>query len=399
MHVLGGSGAGKTSLLVQIMLHHFKTDATVILVDSQGDLIPRLRTLASIQSRLVYIDPVNPPKIDLFKNATIETIMYLCSMLDADMSGKQAIFFKMMAHLLMKMPHATLLDFLKIMDDLSPFEQYLEELTEIQKDFFKKDFCSKNFAQTREQVKYRLQGILENPTIEKLFTGNNPILDLGDKMDSGNIILIDTNKDYLKSSSPVFGRIFIAIILQEVYARANKKRHPTYLIIDEVQEVLDSNIDGFLTQARKYKCGLVLAHQNLDQAAKPLQASLSSNTAIKMVAGLSTTDAKKLAPDMRTSADYILSLPRLTFATYIRNVTSAAIPFTVTPGLLDREEHVELEDIPDELEPENLLQDEPLEEAQEELLEEPQEVPVESKHSSSQESPQDNIDTSASENW
>lgn len=169
-------------------------------------------------------------------------------------------------------------------------------------------------------------------------------------MDSGAILLIDTSKEYLKSASPYFGRIFIACILQEVYARANKHRHPTYLIIDEAAEYLDSNIDEFLTQARKYKCGVVLAHQSLSQATTDLRASLSANTAIKMVAGVSTADARTMAPDLRTTADYILNLPRLTFATYIRNVTQCAIPFTVTPGLLDEEEHVEHFENPEELE-------------------------------------------------
>jgi hypothetical protein len=102
MHVVGGSGVGKTQFLGQLILNHLETDATIIVVDSQSSLIPQLRTLKKIQDRLVYIDPRNPPTIDLFKSATIETFDYLFSgIVGADLTAKQGIFFRYVARLLM----------------------------------------------------------------------------------------------------------------------------------------------------------------------------------------------------------------------------------------------------------------------------------------------------------
>ena len=96
---------------------------------------------------------------------------------------------------------------------------------------------------------------------------------------------------FSKGSSAHFGRIFISLVLQAVLERAvipEDKRRATFLIVDEAAAYFDSNIDDFLTEARKYKCGCVFAHQFLDQATSSLRASLAANTAIKMAGGVST---------------------------------------------------------------------------------------------------------------
>jgi hypothetical protein len=129
-------------------------------------------------------------------------------------------------------------------------------------------------------------------------------------------------------------------VLQAILERAaipESGRKPAFLIVDEAAAYFDSNIDDLLTEARKYKLGCVFAHQFLDQATPSLRASLAANTAIKMAAGVSTGDARSLAPDMRTTADFILSQPRLQFACYIRNVTPSAVSIPVEVGLLEQQ--------------------------------------------------------------
>jgi hypothetical protein len=49
------------------------------------------------------------------------------------------------------------------------------------------------------------------------------------------------------------------------------------------------------------------------------------------------SDARALAPDMRTTPDFILSQPRLHFAAHIRNVTPNAVSIPVQAGLLERQ--------------------------------------------------------------
>jgi hypothetical protein len=379
MHVLGGSGAGKTTLLQNLILADLQSDdpPSLVIVDSQGDLIDKLSRLAvfnpeggRLADRLVLITPKDikhPPAINIFDvnrerlkgygkaakeqvvAGVIQTFDYLfAGLLGADLTAKQGVFFRFVARLLLALPEtmgrpATILDMLNLMDDAKPYAAAIASLPPIQRQFFERDFASKTFAQTKEQIRYRLNAILENPTLARLFTATETRIDLFDVLNNGGIVLIDTAKDFLKGASAHFGRIFISLVLQAVLERAaipEGKRRPTFLIVDEAAAYFDSNIDDFLTEARKYKCGCVFAHQFLDQATPALRASLAANTSIKMAGGVSTGDARALAPDMRTTADFILGQPRLQFAAFVRGVTPSAVSIPVPVGGLERQPHL-----------------------------------------------------------
>jgi hypothetical protein len=176
--------------------------------------------------------------------------------------------------------------------------------------------------------------------MERLFTAPETRLDLFEELNRGSVILIDTAKDFLKTSSSHFGRLFISLVLRAIMERAaiaEDDRKPAFLIVDEAAEYFDQDIDNLLTQVRKYKMGCVFAHQYMDQCTQSLKSSLAANTAIKLASRVSTGDARALAPDMRTTPEFILSQPKLQFACYIRDMTSHAISVPVEPGRLDRE--------------------------------------------------------------
>lgn len=382
MHVVGGSGAGKTQLLQNLILHDLSSDdpPSLVIVDSQGDLIDKLLHLkvfdpdgGPLADRLVLITPKDtqhPPALNIFDvkrdrlghydDATreqvvagvIQTFEYVFSgLFGADLTAKQDVFFRFVARLMLALPEtmgrsATILDMIALMDDPAPYGDAIASLPPIQRNFFERDFVGKTFTQTKEQIRYRLNAILENPTLARLFTSPTTKIDIFDILNNGGIVLVDTAKDFLKGASAHFGRIFISLVLQAILERAvipENKRKSTFLIVDEAAAYFDSNIDDFLTEARKYRCGCLFAHQFLDQATGALRASLAANTAIKMAGGVSTNDARALAPDMRTNPQFILSQPRLHFASYIRGVTPSAVSIPVAAGELERQPRVTAE--------------------------------------------------------
>jgi len=376
MHVVGGSGAGKTTLLQNLILNDLVSDdpPSLVIVDSQSDLIRKLSHLelfdprdGRLADRLLLITPrdiqhppalnifdVNRNRLDAYDEATkeqvvagvIQTFDYLFTgLLGADLTAKQGVFFRFVARLMLALPEtigrtATILDMLQLMDDPSPFKAAIQSLPPIQRQFFERDFVGTTFKQTKEQIRYRLNAVLENPTLARLFTSPRTKIDLFTELNQGSIVLVDTAKDFLKGASANFGRIFISFVLQAILERAaipERERRPTFLVVDEAAAYFDSNIDDLLTEARKYKLGCVFAHQFLDQASPSLRSSLAANTSIKMAAGVSMGDARSLAPDMRTRPEFILSQPRLSFACHIRNVTPSAVSVPVELGFLERE--------------------------------------------------------------
>jgi hypothetical protein len=371
MHILGGTGAGKTTLLENLILHDLKSEnrPALVIVDSQGDLIRKISRLAlfneELADALVLISPKDtkhPPALNVFDvnrerlgtyddmlkeqvvAGVIQTFDYLfAGLLGADLTAKQGVFFKFVARLMLSLPetmgrNATILDMLRLMEDPAPYRKAIESLPPIQRDFFERDFQNKTFAQTKEQIRYRLHALIENPTLARLFTSPKTNVDLFSELNRGSVILVDTAKDFLKGSSAHFGQIFISLVLQAVLERAAiTDRRPAFLIVDEAAEYFDSNIDDLLTQVRKFGMGCVFAHQYLDQCSGALKASLAANTSIKFAAGVSTSDARVMAAEMRTTPDFILSQPRLHFAAHIRNLTPQALSIPVQIGMLDKE--------------------------------------------------------------
>jgi hypothetical protein len=367
MHIIGGTGAGKTTLLENLFyfdaLYDLGRDTepcSIVLIEPHGDLIKRLaRRDIYDRDRVILIDPSDirhPPAINVFAlnrerlakyddvtreqvvAGVIDTFDYLFSgLFGAELTAKQGVFFRYMARLMLTLPevmgrNATILDMMRLMVDDTPYRPAIARLPDLQREFFEHDFRSQSFRQTKEQIRYRLQAIVENPTLARLFTSLETKLDLFEEMNRGSIILIDTANYLLKSGSPIFGRVMIALVMQAIMERAAiapQKRRDTFLIIDEAATYFDENIDDMLTEARKYRCGLVLAHQHLGQPSQALRASLAANTGIKFVSSVSTADARAMAPEMRTTPEFIVNLPRHTFAGYTRGKTRTAVPVPI----------------------------------------------------------------------
>ncbi|MCB1547242.1 MAG: ATP-binding protein, partial [Hyphomicrobiaceae bacterium] len=316
--------------------------------------------------RLLIVDPSDvafPPSLNLFDvhsdrlanydqrdreqvlAGIIEIYDYIFGgLLGAELTQKQAMVFRFLAQLMLSIPGATIHTLRQLLEDAAPYADAINALPETARGFFENHFFGKDYRATREQVLRRLYGVLQNPSFERMFAQPENRLDLFDTLNSGGIVLVNTAKDFLKSeASSIFGRYIIALTLKAAFERATlapDRRRPTYLWIDEAAEYFDDNIDNLLIQARKFRLGLVMAHQYLGQLSRNLPASLMTNTAIKLAGGVSDRDARTLAPEMRTTPEFLNSMLKerdvTHFAAFVRNHTPQAMAMTVPFGTAER---------------------------------------------------------------
>ncbi len=219
-------------------------------------------------------------------NGVIELYDYIFGgLLGAELTQKQNVIFRYLARLMLVIPNATILTLKEVMQDPSAFAPYFDKLDGMARDFFRTEFHDKQFADTKKQILRRLWGVLENPTFERLFSNPRNKLDMFAALNEGKIVLVNTAKDFLKAErSSILGRFFIALTFQAALERAalpEAQRRPAFLYIDEAADYFDDTIDGLLGQARKFKLGVVFAHQHLEQLSRPLLASIMTNTSIK----------------------------------------------------------------------------------------------------------------------
>lgn len=373
MHIVAGSGHGKTQTLQHLILHDLDTvargEASIIVIDSQSDLINTIAGMdifapgGALDGRLVLIDPTDiewPVALNLFDagldrldqyspldrerltNSILELYDFvLGSLLDAGMTQKQNVIFRYITRLLLHIPGATIHTLRELLEDggYDRYHRYIDKLQGSAKAFFEHEFNGKEFAGTKRQVLRRLYGILENQTFERMFSHPKSKLDLFAEMNAGKVILINTAKDLLKESgTEIFGRFFIAMITQAAQERAVLApggRLPTFVYIDEANDYFDRNIGIILSQARKYKVGMTLAHQYLGQLDPKLHEAIAANTAIKFAGGVSAKDARALAGELRTEASFIEGQPRLSFAAMIKSQYERAVSVAIKPGQME----------------------------------------------------------------
>lgn len=361
LHMIAGSGHGKTQTLQFLVSRDLpdilRRDKSVIVIDSQGDLIRTILAAKHLPpDRIVLIDPEDiafPVSLNLFSvglerldkynsldrerltNSIIELYDFvLGSLLSAGMTSKQSVVFRYVTRLMFFIPNATIHTLRELMEP-GGAEKYKSQIAQLEttaRRFFETEFDSKEFTATKAQVLRRLYGVLENRTFERMFSHPKSKFDMFTEMNAGKLILINTAKSLLKEQgTEVFGRFFIALIAQAAQERStlpDYDRLPCFVYIDEAQDYFDENIGIILSQARKYRVGMTLAHQYLGQLSSGLQEAFEANTSIKLAGGVSSRDARALSSSMGADADMIARQPKGTFATFIRGLTERAVPMS-----------------------------------------------------------------------
>jgi hypothetical protein len=360
-------------LIYRDLLQAVEGKGSVVVIDSQGDLIRTISHLelfnpnreGSLADKFVLIDPADvehPPALNLFDlnmgdlarynvadrekliNGTIALYEYIFgSLLGAELTNKQGVIFRYLARLMMVIPNATIHTLVELMENGEQFRGYMDKLDGSARRFFETQFFTLTYDDTKRQILHRLWGVLSNPTLDRMFSHPRNKIDLFGAMNSGKIVLINTAKDLLKSDGcELFGRFFISLIAQAVMQRAaipEDRRRPTFVYIDEAHEYVDDTIDELLNQARKFKVGLVLAHQNLEQLPQGLRATIMASTSIKFAGGVNARDAMAFGREMRREPEFIQSMRKhdkvTQFACWIKNMTEQAAIAEVPLGVVN----------------------------------------------------------------
>ncbi len=376
-HIVGGTGHGKTQLM-QFLINHdlvrsIEDGRSVVVIDSQGDLIRTISRLAyfsssaaeSLADRFVLVDPndvEHPVCLNMFDfnrdrlsgyapvdrekilNATIELYEYFFgALLGAELTQRQGLIFKYLARLLIEIPDATIHTLRELMEDSERFRPYMEKLTGTARSFFATRFFDRQFNETKKQILTRLWGVLSNASLERMFSHSRNKVDIFELLNEGKIILINTAKDLLgQEGAAIFGRFFVALIAQAAVQRAvlpPHERRPSFIYIDEAQDYFDENISNLLNQARKYRLGLIFAHQNLDQLGAGLRSSVLASTSIKFAGGVSAKDANVLDSELRCTAEFLMSQKKernhTEFACHVRNYTEKALSVRIPLGYVE----------------------------------------------------------------
>ena len=285
-YLLAESGGGKTQLLQTIIAQQMqkRRPPSFVIIDSQN------RMLKEIQAKFpdaIMVDPEhNTPSLDLFSPngfddspslaPTLDTFKFLFEAGSQPLTDRQYTPFSYgVALMLVGYPrafgqHAMIEDLEDYLNgtkkgmELSPrSHQAVDAMDDDVKQWYYSQYA--NYRQSHSEILQRLTNICGPFTpLRPLFKKQTTTLNILDTIETGGMLLVNTNRHLLvPTGSSFFGRFFFKMLDRQIGGR-EMHSHPLLFIVDEVQQYFDAGvIIPFLNLARKRNVACIFAHQRL----------------------------------------------------------------------------------------------------------------------------------------
>lgn len=291
-YAIGKSGTGKSTILEYMIRQDLQNGEGVCVVDPHGDLV---------EAVLPYIPRSRADDVILFDPGDLQRPLGL-NMLEAYSQDQKefvaqealAIFIKMFGEEIMgpRLQHyfrngvltlmeddeegATLIDLPRLFTD-DPYQQYKASKVKnpVVKSFWDKEMASSGAREKQEMIPYfssKFGPFLTNMQIRNIIGQTKSGFDFRDVMDNQKILLVNLSKGKLGDiNSQLLGMIIVAKIQMAAMSRvdtAEKDRKDFYLYVDEFQNFVTDSFASILSEARKYRLNLIVAHQYISQITK-----------------------------------------------------------------------------------------------------------------------------------
>lgn len=350
--ILGKTGMGKSTLLHQLIVSDLVAGHGLGLIDPHGDLSEAvLRSAPSHRTNdIVFFDaadgefPIsfNPLACDDPKQRPLVA------------SGVLAAFKKLFGHswgprlehilrnsllTLLETPSSTLLTLLRLLGD-APFRQNIvSKISDpIVRAFWLQEFAgmpAKLQAEAIAPVQNKVGHFVSSPLLRNIVGQSRQRLDLRQMLDEGKVLVVNLSKGRLgDDASGLLGSLLVTSLQLAAMSRADMPealRRPFYLYVDEFQNFATESFATILSEARKYRLGLTLAHQFLAQLDEATRSAVFGNVGTMVAFQVGADDAEIVAEQLGAEAfpSDLLQLPKHTAVSRLLVDGMPSRPFTI----------------------------------------------------------------------
>lgn len=353
MYIVGKTGMGKTTLLENMVLNDIYAGHGVGLVDPHGDFAEKIVNYipANRINDVVYF---NPADIDFPIGFNIlETIRPEQKHLVA--SGLMGVFKKIWPDVwsarmeyilnntilaLLDYPGSTLLGINRMLAD----EDYRTKVVNNSKDPVVKAFWQTEFESYNDRYKQEAVAPIQNKIgqflsasiIRNIVAQVKSRIDIREIMDSKKIFIMNLSKGRIgEDNSRLLGGMLITRIQLAAMERVDipeKNRNDFFLYVDEFQNFATESFAGILSEARKYRLDLIMAHQYMEQLDEKVLAAVIGNVGSIVTFRVGSSDAEILAKEFIPTfvEEDLVNLPK--FQVYMKLMIDgvASKPFSAT---------------------------------------------------------------------
>ena len=286
IYIMGKTGTGKTTLMENMLIDDILAGRGVGLIDPHGEFVDKILDFIPEEriDDIIYFNPADTEYPIAFN--PLESVAGEHRHLVA--SGVMGVFKKVWPDVwsarmeyilnntllaLLEYPGSTLLGIMRMLSD----REYRSKVVENLHDPVVKSFWTNEFARYTQRleteavaaIQNKVGQFVSNPLIRNVLGQPHSSIDLRKVMDQEKILVADLSKGRIgEDNSALLGAMLITKLQLAAMKRVDipeAERKDFYLYIDEFQNFSTESFVNVLSEARKYRLSLVLAHQYISQ--------------------------------------------------------------------------------------------------------------------------------------
>ncbi len=333
MYFIGKTGMGKSTVLENMIVADIRSGQGVAIVDPHGDLAEKIIEFIPDEriQDVVYFNPsdtnypiafnvveqVEPHLRHLVASGLIGVFQKLW----ADSWGPRLEYILRNAVLaILDYPGSTLLGVVRMLSDKVYRKQVVANIQDpVVKSFWQKEFSSyadKFASEAVSPIQNKVGQFLSSSLMRNIVGQVESSIDIREIMDEGKIIIMNLSKGRIgEDNSALLGAMMITKIQLAAMSRVDvleKDRKDFYLYIDEFQNFSTESFANILSEARKYRLNLTMAHQYIEQLDETVKAAVFGNVGTLITFRVGATDAEELVKEFTPTftEEDIVNLPK-----------------------------------------------------------------------------------------
>lgn len=359
-YVIGQTGVGKSNILQNFIVQDIRSGAGVCMIDPHGtDIEEIIGTIPPEREKdVIYFDPARmdrviglnmleydetkPEQMTFIVNELLSIFQKLYGANPESMGPMFEQYFRNSTLLVMEDPASgsTLMDISRVMAD-AQFRRYkLERAKNPVVIQFWREIAGKagGEASLENIVPYivsKTDPLTANDYMRPIIGQQKSSFNFRQLMDERKILLVNLSKGKLGDiNANLIGMIFVGKILMAALSRVDdptKSFPPFYLHIDEFQNVSTPAVASILSEARKYKLGLTVAHQFIAQLDPVIKDAVFGNVGSIAAFRVGNDDAqfleKQFAPIF--TANELMNTPNYNANVRVLANGTPTVPFSI----------------------------------------------------------------------
>lgn len=316
VYVIGKTGMGKTTLLENMVIQDIQRGFGLAVVDPHGEFAEKILNYIPEKriEDVIYINPADldfPIALNAVEQVGIEEKHIVAS-------GLIGVFKKIWADswgprleyvlrndilALLEYPGSTLLGMMRMLTDKEYRKKVVLNISDpVVKSFWEQEFAKypdRFQAEAVAPIQNKVGQFLTNPIIRNIVGQEHTAINFRRLMDEKKILILNLSKGRIgEDSSQLLGSMLVTKLqlaaMSRVDIKDEEKRHDFYLYIDEFQNFTTESFANILSEARKYRLNLTLAHQYITQMPEEVRDAVFGNAGTLIAFRVGADDAEYL---------------------------------------------------------------------------------------------------------